>query len=152
MVHVNEWGGDGEERKETFPSLSRLFHFLALVSFLAQPKRVFLCSETKRKRLLRRLRPESWWDSFLLIKMEEKKNNLLIDFYFQAKLNRLFSSCLKSQFQCEAKCETIMKIIFYSHSNITHLHKKGFAFGLVLKVRVLGTRECSITINLAYFR
>ena len=84
--------------------------------------------------------------------MEEKKNNILINFYFQGKPNRLFSSCLKSQFQCEAKCETIMKINFYSHSNITHLHKKGFAFGLVLKVRVLGPRECSITINLAYFR
>ena len=34
-----------------FPS----FIFLALVSFLALPKPVFLCSESKRKRLLRRL-------------------------------------------------------------------------------------------------
>ena len=39
----------------SFPSPSPLFHFLALVSFLARPKPVFLCSETKRKRLLRRL-------------------------------------------------------------------------------------------------
>ena len=31
------------------------FHVLALVPFLARPKPVFLCSETKRKRLLRRL-------------------------------------------------------------------------------------------------
>ena len=31
-------GGGGEERKETFPSPSPLFHFLALVSFLARPK------------------------------------------------------------------------------------------------------------------
>ena len=85
--------------------------------------------------------------------MEEKKNNILIDFYFQAKPNRPFSSRVKPQFQCEAKCETIdMKIIFYSHSNITHLHKKDFALSLVLKVRVLGTREWPITINLAYFR
>ena len=42
------------------PSPSPLFHFLALFSFLAWPTResrssVFLCSETKPKRLLRRL-------------------------------------------------------------------------------------------------
>ena len=146
-------GRGGEERKETFPSLSPFFHFLALVSFLTRPKPVFLCSETKRKRLLRRLRSESWWDSFLLIKMEKKKNNILTDFYFQGKSNGPFSSCLKPQFQCEAKCETIdVKIFFYSHSNKTHLHKKGFALSLVLKVRVLGTREWPSTINLAYFR
>ena len=41
----------------SFPSPSPHFHFLALVSFLARPKResrssVFLYSETKRKRLL----------------------------------------------------------------------------------------------------
>ena len=39
----------------SFPSPSPLFHFLALISFLARPKPVFLCSETKWKRLLRRL-------------------------------------------------------------------------------------------------
>ena len=40
-----------------FPSSGAyaLFHFLALVSFLALPKPVFLCSESKRKRFLRRL-------------------------------------------------------------------------------------------------
>ena len=36
-------------------STHSLFHFLPLVSFLARPKPVFLCYETKRKRLLRRL-------------------------------------------------------------------------------------------------
>ena len=39
----------------SFPSPFPLFHFLALVSFLARPKPVFPCSETKWKRLLRRL-------------------------------------------------------------------------------------------------
>ena len=48
--------GRGWGRKfPSVPSLSPLFHFLALVSFLRRPKLVFLCSETKRKRLLRRL-------------------------------------------------------------------------------------------------
>ena len=44
--------------------------------------------------------------------------------------------------QCEAKCETIdMKMIFYHHANKTHLHKKGFALSLILKVRVLEARK-----------
>ena len=57
--------GRGWRRKEenpvSFLSLSSpLFNFLALVPFLARPKpkshsSVFLCSETKRKHLLRRL-------------------------------------------------------------------------------------------------
>ena len=32
-----------------------------------------------------------------------------------------------------------MKIIFYYHTNKTHFHKKGFSFGLVLRVRVFVT-------------
>ena len=55
MTQVKEQRGGGEGRK--FPSFpSPLFHFLTLISFLARPKPVFLCSETKWKRLLRRLR------------------------------------------------------------------------------------------------
>ena len=50
MAQVKERRGGGEGRT------SPLFHFLALISFLARPKPVFLCSETKWKRLLRRLR------------------------------------------------------------------------------------------------
>ena len=34
-----------------------------------------------------------------------------------------------------------MKMIFNTHANKTHFHKKGFAFRLVLKVRVFGTRK-----------
>ena len=30
-----------------------------------------------------------------------------------------------------------MEIIFHSHANKTHFHKKGCALGLILKVRVL---------------
>ena len=38
--------------------------------------------------------------------------------------------------------ETIdIKIIFYSHVNEAHYHKKGFALTLVFKVRVFGTRK-----------
>ena len=34
-----------------------------------------------------------------------------------------------------------MKMIFYSHVDKTHFHKKSFALSLLLKVRVFGTRE-----------
>ena len=34
-----------------------------------------------------------------------------------------------------------MKTISHSHSNKTHLYKKGFAVSLVLKVRVFATRK-----------
>ena len=40
----------------------------------------------------------------------------------------------KPLFQTEAKCEAIMKMIFYSHANKAHFPKKGFALRLVLKV------------------
>ena len=34
-----------------------------------------------------------------------------------------------------------MEMIFHSHANKTHFHKKGCALGLVLKERVFGTRK-----------
>ena len=35
-------------------------------------------------------------------------------------------------------------MIFHSHANKTHFHKKGCALGLILKVRVFGTRKWPI--------
>ena len=37
-----------------------------------------------------------------------------------------------------------MEMIFHSHVNKTHFHKKGCALGLFLKVRVFGTRNWPI--------
>ena len=37
-----------------------------------------------------------------------------------------------------------MEIIFHSHANKTHFHKKGCAPSLILKVRVFGTRKWPI--------
>ena len=34
-----------------------------------------------------------------------------------------------------------MEMIFHCHANKTHFHKKGCALGLILKVRVFGTRK-----------
>ena len=48
----------------------------------------------------------------------------------------------ESLFQNEGRCSAFdMEIIFHSHANKTHFHKKGFAPSLILKVRVFGTRK-----------
>jgi len=48
-------------------------------------------------------------------------------------------------YQNEVKCSAFdIEIIFHSHANITHFHKKGCALGLILKVRVFGTRKWPI--------
>ena len=45
----------------------------------------------------------------------------------------------------EVKCPALdMKMIFHSHVNKTHFHKKGCVLGLILKVRVFVTREWPI--------
>ena len=69
-------------------------------------------------------------------------------------LNRPFSSSPGPLFQNEGRCSAFdMEIIFYSHANKTHFHKKGYAPGLILKVRVFGTRKWPIgTIEKINFR
>ena len=37
-----------------------------------------------------------------------------------------------------------MEIMFHSHANKTHFHKKGCALGLILKVKVFGTQKWPI--------
>jgi len=53
----------------------------------------------------------------------------------------------KPLFESEAKCEAIdIKMIFSSHANRAHFHKKDFTLGVVLKVRVFGTRKWPVTL------
>ena len=48
-------------------------------------------------------------------------------------------------YQNEVKCAAFdMERIFHSHANKTHFHKRGCAFGLILKVGVFGTRKWPI--------
>ena len=48
-------------------------------------------------------------------------------------------------FQNEGRCSAFdMEIIFHSHANKTHFHKKGCAPSIILKVRVFGTRKWAI--------
>ena len=59
--------------------------------------------------------------------------------------NRPFPSSPGPVFQNEGRCSAFdMEIIFYSHANKTHFHKKGCAPSLILKVRVFGTRNWPI--------
>ena len=48
-------------------------------------------------------------------------------------------------FQNEGRCSAFgMEIIFHSHANKTHFHKKDCAPSVILKVRVFGTRKWPI--------
>ena len=59
--------------------------------------------------------------------------------------NRPFLSSPEPLYQNEVKCSAFdMQMTFHSHANKTHFHKKGWAFGLILKGRVLGTRKWPI--------
>ena len=40
-----------------------------------------------------------------------------------------------------------MEIIFHSHANKTHFHKKGCSPSLILKVSVFGTQMWSISLS-----
>ena len=67
--------------------------------------------------------------------------------------NRPFPSSPGPLFQNEGRCSAFdMEIIFRSHANRTHFHKKGWAPSLILKVRVFGTRKWPIVIaDLFYY-
>ena len=63
-------------------------------------------------------------------------------FLFAVSRNRPFPSSPGPLFQNEGSFSAFdMEMIFHSHANITHFHKKGCAPSLILKVRVLGTRK-----------
>ena len=50
-------------------------------------------------------------------------------------------------YQNEVKCSAFdTEMTFHSHANKTHFHKKSCALGLILKVRVFGTRKWPITV------
>ena len=51
-------------------------------------------------------------------------------------------------FQNEGRCSAFdMEIIFHSHANKTHFHKKDCAPSLILKLRVFGTRKWPIILR-----
>ena len=61
--------------------------------------------------------------------------------------NRPFLSSLGPLFQNEVKCSAFdMEMIFHSHANKTHFHKKGCVPSLILKVKVFGTQKWPIVL------
>ena len=51
--------------------------------------------------------------------------------------NRPFPSSPEPRYQNDVKCSAFdVKMVFHSHANKTHFHKKGCAPSLILKVRV----------------
>ena len=68
--------------------------------------------------------------------------------HFSTQSNRPFPSSPAPLYQNEVNCSAFdMEIIFHSHANKTHFHKKGCALRLILKVRVFGTRKWPIVIS-----
>ena len=62
--------------------------------------------------------------------------------------NKPFPSSPGPLYQNEVKCSAFdMEMIFHSHANKTHFHKKGCGLGLFLKVRAYGTRKWPITLT-----
>ena len=60
-----------------------------------------------------------------------------------------FASSSGPLFQNEDRCSDFdMEILFHSHGNKTHFHKKGSAPSVILKVRVFGTRKWPIVLDL----
>ena len=63
----------------------------------------------------------------------------------RSKANRPLPSSPEPLFQNEGRCSAFdMEIIFHSHANKTHFHKKGCAPSLILKAEVFGTRKWPI--------
>ena len=67
-------------------------------------------------------------------------------FIIEMLLSRaFFASSPGPLYQNEVKYSAFdMKMVFHSHANKTHFHKKGCALRLILKVRVFGTRKWPI--------
>ena len=62
--------------------------------------------------------------------------------WWPTESNRPFPSSPGPPYQNEVKCSAFdMEMIFYFRENKTHFHKKGSALGLILEVRVFGTRS-----------
>ena len=72
----------------------------------------------------------------------------LQQFSNELQLNRSFPSSPRPLFQNEGRCSALnTEIVFHSHANKTHFHKKGCAPNLILKVRVFGTRKWPIDLG-----
>ena len=86
---------------------------------------------------------ENDWRSVLLDAVKKVSNSVFVDYMLVLSGgNRPLPSSPGPLYQNEVKCSAFdMEMIFHSHANKTHFHKKGCVLGLILKVRVFGTRK-----------
>ena len=92
-----------------------------------------------------------WIQSLTTRRLAPRKNNGTESILrcWLGYVNSSFPSSPRPLFQNEGRCSVFdMEIIFHSHANKTHFHKKGCALGLILKVRVFGTQKWPIVLNL----
>ena len=65
--------------------------------------------------------------------------------FWSDMLNKPFPSSPGPLYHNEVKCSAFeLEMIFHSHANKTHFHKKGCALGLILKLRGFRTRKWPI--------
>ena len=79
-----------------------------------------------------------------LLGVRVKENLVLLVVLVLRRLgtSQMNSVCHRPLYENEVKCTAYdVEMIFHSHTNKTHFHKKGCALGLILKVRVFGTRN-----------
>ena len=73
-----------------------------------------------------------------------------MEFSHYVQCNRPFPSYPGPLYQNEVDRSAFdMEMFFHSHANKNHFHKKGCALGLILKVRVFGTRKVAYCIKLS---
>ena len=72
--------------------------------------------------------------------------------YLDVIKRRILTSSPGPLFQKEGRFSAFdTKIIFHSHANKTHFHKKGCAPSIIVKVRVFGSRKWTIVLLLFSF-
>ena len=73
------------------------------------------------------------------------KIHFVLSLFWSDMLNKPFPSSPGPLYQNEVKCSAFeLEMIFHSHANKTHFHKKGCALGLILKLRGFRTRKWPI--------
>ena len=80
----------------------------------------------------------------LIVKVSKKKISVL-RLAEGTVFNRPFPSSPEPLYQNEVKCSAFhIEMMFHSHSNKTYFQKKSCALGIILKVRVFGSRKSGL--------
>ena len=89
-----------------------------------------------------------WTIKIITGQLKRNNNDNNDDDYDGAETSKPFPRASVSKVKCSA---FDMEMIFHFHANKTHFQKKGCGLGLILKVRVFGTRKWPF-VDLKHFR